>query len=548
MLARTIGRAAAVAGFILSGGLAWAQTDQKPADMDALRRGVAQGAAFCKANLGSAPPDLKLGEVEEFCTCMGVHEFAMTDMTNEAKTSLRPRQQQMCVEIVRKQGTTPAPAPAQAVPPSPPPAAPAPAEPPAVSAPAPAAAQPPAVERIEQWTLNTNITGAPVAYARASDSNILAAIMMYCRAKDSIGLRVVYKGAHEKQLSLNQAGDVTEFNTDKNGLVSQKAWADFLKEWLESEKYFTPARRKQPGYSGGMMISAGTRDSGSISLDGLGDARKRLLAMCADAIGKGAPEGNYITTGLAAFDTEVLVGSAPPGTPASVAVVAPRAEAEPARPVARRPGALPFEGTWRLRAEEACGSNMGMTITKDAIFQGAPGNVSVSKIIAVKRLNEMAYRLTIQEAEKQRSGRTTVHIGIENGDAITGDGPIFPGHSVEYLRCPDRAPSGAAAVAPRAPAREPKAAPNCSATFERTYAALRRKETDLAGQTGALMQNTPRFFWDFCPITRQSLAVWKQIVAAVNACPSHPRAAGIKSEATARVAKRQQELQRPRCM
>ena len=95
---------------------------------------------------------------------------------------------------------------------------------------------------------------------------------------------------------------------------------------------------------------------------------------------------------------------------------------------------------------------------------------------------------------------------------------------------------------------KPKATPDCAAAFERNYGALRRKELDLAGQTGAVMQTQPRFFWDFCPITRQEIAVAKQILAAANACPSHRNAAGIKSQALAKLAKRQAELQRPRCM
>lgn len=465
-----------------------AQASAPPADTDAPRRGVAQGAALCKANLGSAPPDLKLGEVEEFCTCMGVHEFAMSDMTNEAKASLRPRQQQMCVEIVRKQGAAPAPATTPAAPSSPPPAPPVTAEQPAASVPAPvAASQPPAVERIEHWTLNTNITGAPVAYARATDSNILAGIMMYCRAKDSIGLRVLYKdGAHAKQLSLNMAGDITELDTDKNGLVSQKAWADFLRDRLETEKYFTPERRKQPGYSGEMLISAGKRDSGMIGLDGLGDARKRLLAMCATEIAKGAPEGNYITTGLAAFATEVLVGSAPPGTPSSVAVVAPRAP-ETAQPVARRPGMLPFEGEWRQSTHDTC--EYAQTVSRKSIVERRPGATDTFKVLGVKQLSDTAFNLTVRVHDTLGHGTPTrnqvLRLAMKGENAMSGTGPYFDGGTVEFLRCPDRAPSAATAVAPRVSAPKPKAAPNCTLTEAQIEAQFTRESQQLRARVTA---------------------------------------------------------------
>lgn len=83
---------------------------------------AAEGAAFCKANLAAAPPGLMLGEVEPFCTCMGVQESAMFrgDMTDAAKASLRPQLQQMCVAIVRNQGQAAAPAAPPATPPAPP--------------------------------------------------------------------------------------------------------------------------------------------------------------------------------------------------------------------------------------------------------------------------------------------------------------------------------------------------------------------------------------------------------------------------------------------
>lgn len=359
-LSREIGRVEKFCGIEATAALSappatQAQAPAPSAETDALRRGVVQGAAICKANLASAPADLKLGEVEEFCTCMGVHEFAMSEMTNEAKASLRPRQQQMCVEIVRKQGTAPAPATTPAAPPSPPPAPSVAAEQPAANAPAPAAAQ----------------------------------------------------------------------------------------------------------------------------------------------------------------------------------------------PMARRPGAFPFEGTWRLRAEEACGSNMGMTITKDAIYQGAAGTLSVSKIIAVKRRNEMTYSLTIQEPDKQRSGRTTVHIGMENGDAITGDGPIFDGHSVEYLRCPDRLPAGATAVAPSTPAREPKPAPRCNISEAQIRADWNRLDQQLRArvnaefmQTGALSKSTA------CQDMRRLNAFHQATIKKSNACEGAASRSGIIGELRAQITKNNAAIRR----
>lgn len=521
MLARTISRAAAAAGFILSGAVAWAQTDPKPAIPEALR----QGAALCKANLGSAPPDLKLGEVEEFCTCMGVNEYAMQDMTNEAKASLRPRQQQMCMEIVRKQGETPARA--QASTPSLPQAAPAPAEQPAASPPAPAAAsQPPAVERFEQWTINTNITGAPVAYARATNSDAVAAFIMYCRARDSIGLRVRYKsGSIEKLVGLNMAGDVTEFDTDKNGLVPQKSWADFVKYWLENEKHFTPERRKQPDYSGVIELSTGTRDNGQINLDGLGDTRKRLLTICADAIAKGAPEGNYITTGLAAFDTEILVGSAPNGTPASVAVVAPRSPIESAQPAARRPGMLPFEGEWRQVTNDTCEGSQ--TITRKTIVERPTGSVDSYKVLGFKQFSDTAFNLTVRVHDTLGHGTPTrnqvLRLTMKGENAMSGTGPYYDGQTVEFLRCPDRLPAGASAAAPSAPVGAPKATPRCNvseaqieAQFTREAAALReRVKAEFMG-TGNLSNRTA------CANMRRMNAFHQDVIKRVNACEALP--------------------------
>jgi len=546
MLARTIGRAAVAVGFILSGAMAWAQADPKPADTDALRRGVTQGAALCKANLASAPPDLKLGEVEEFCTCMGVHELAMSDMTNEAKASLRPRQQQMCVEIIRKQGQAPAPAAAPAAPPSPPPAAPVIAEQPAGNPPAAAAAAlPPPVEKIEQWTINTNITGAPVAYARATGSDSVAAIMMYCRAKDAIGLRVRYKGgSHEKKLGLNMAGDVTELDTDKNGVVSQKASADFVKDWLESEKHFTPERRKQPDYSGGIELFTGNRDAGTINLDGLGDTRKRLLERCADAIAKGAPEGNYITTGLAAFDTEVLVGSAPNGTPSSVAVVAPSA---PAEPVARRPGTLPFEGEWRQSTNDTCQGSQ--TITRNAMVERPTGSVATYKVLSVKQLSDTAFNLTVRVHDVTGRGNPTrnqvLRLNMKGDNAMAGTGPYYDGQTVEFLRCPDRAPSGAAATVPRAPAPEPKAAPRCNISeaqirfdWNRLDQQLRVRIRAEFMQTGALSNATA------CQDMRRLNAFHQATIKKSNACEGAASRSGIIAELRAQITKNNAAIRR----
>lgn len=116
-------------------GIAAAAQTPAPAAVELPRAGAIEGAAFCKANLASAPPGLMLGEVEQFCTCMGVQETAMFrgDMTDAAKASLRPQLQQMCVAIVRNQAQSPGQAAAPAVPSATPPA------PPVAAQPAPAA-------------------------------------------------------------------------------------------------------------------------------------------------------------------------------------------------------------------------------------------------------------------------------------------------------------------------------------------------------------------------------------------------------------------------
>ncbi|MCP4563283.1 MAG: hypothetical protein GY873_33400 [Bosea sp.] len=277
---------------------------------------AAEGAAFCKANLAAAPPGLMLGEVEAFCTCMGVQESAMFrgDMTDAAKASLRPQLQQMCVAIVRNQAQVPGQAAVPATSPSPPPA-------------------------------------------------------------------------------------------------------------------------------------------------------------------------------------------------------------ESAEPVVRRPGMLPFEGTWRLRAEEVCGSPMGMTITKAAIIQGATGNAETSEIIAVKRVNEMSYRLTIRDLDGRsgRRARKTVYIGIENGNAITGDGPIFPGHSVQYLRCPDQAPAGAVPVRPQPkPAAPALGEAECRALLKRTGDALMPRMQQLV----PLLNNVSSPA-QFCNASRQTVAFHNEVKRRIAACSAH---------------------------
>jgi hypothetical protein len=427
MVGRTIGRFGLLllAGCLFAASAVTAQTSPSPGPDD-LRRKVTEGTEFCRNTLASAPPDIKIGEVEEFCACMGVQEAAMGEMAEAGKVSLRPQLQQMCVGTLRSRQGQGAASPAPAVTP----AAPAGSQTPApIAAPeaasSAAAAATPAVEKIEQWTINTNIAGAPIAYVRAMDAPAVEAFTMYCRAKDAIGLRVKFKsGFGEKEISFPMAGWEIPLVIGSNGLVTQGSWAEFVKTWLDEEKN-TRADRKLPDYSGVRDFTVKQRLSGKANLDGLTATRERMRSLCADAIAKGVAAGNYLTTGLAAFDPEVLVGAAPSGTPVGVLAVAPRA-----------PGAEP----------------------------------------------------------------------------------------------------------------KPKATPDCAAAFERNYAALRRKELDLAGQTGAVMQTQPRFFWDFCPITRQEIAVAKQILAAANACPSHRNAAGIKSQALAKLAKRQAELQRPRCM
>lgn len=114
------------AAMLLASSVALAQAPVETDPSEVLRRGTAEGAAYCKANLASAPGDLKVGEIEAFCSCMGVNEYAMKSMDDATKAMLRPRQQQTCIASLRKDA-----APAQAAVPSPLPAVAAPAPVPA---------------------------------------------------------------------------------------------------------------------------------------------------------------------------------------------------------------------------------------------------------------------------------------------------------------------------------------------------------------------------------------------------------------------------------
>jgi hypothetical protein len=122
-----------------------ANAQQHDAQREAAFAKIAAGAEFCRRNLQSAPPDVKLGEVDQFCRCMGVQEAALSEggLQEEAKASMRPQLQQMCVSIIRKQAagepnqatvlpkSEPAtPLPSAAVPVSPPSVAPQPTVPP----------------------------------------------------------------------------------------------------------------------------------------------------------------------------------------------------------------------------------------------------------------------------------------------------------------------------------------------------------------------------------------------------------------------------------
>lgn len=334
MVGRTIGRFGLLllAGCLFTASAVTAQTSPSPGPDD-LRRKVTEGVEFCRKTLASAPPDIKIGEVEEFCACMGVQEAAMGEMAEAGKASLRPQLQQMCVGTLRGRQGQGAASPAPAAPPAPAAGSQTPvpiAAPEAASS--AAAAATPAVEKIEQWTINTNIAGAPIAYVRAMDAPAVEAFTMYCRAKDAIGLRVKFKsGFGEKEISFPMAGWEIPLVIGSNGLVTQGSWAEFVKAWLDDEKN-TRADRKLPDYSGVRDFTVKQRISGKANLDGLTATRERMRSLCADAIAKGVAAGNYLTTGLAAFDPEVLVGAAPSGAPAGVPVVAPRGPAVEAKP------------------------------------------------------------------------------------------------------------------------------------------------------------------------------------------------------------------------
>jgi len=440
MVGRTIGRFGLLllAGCLFAASAVTAQTSQSPG-ADDLRRKVTEGTEFCRKTLASAPPDIKIGEVEEFCACMGVQEAAMGEMAEAGKASLRPQLQQMCVGTLRSRQGLGTASPAPAVMPAAPGssgATPGSAEPPRTAPPAAAA-----ITRFEAWSLTTNRAGASIAYIRTAPfqdvpsakapqpAPAVDAFIMYCRAKDAIGLRALAKpGLRLDRVEFAIGGWGTIVKLGANGVANPKDWTQLVKDLAEADKHNPPPDQRQnfdPYIEFQLSRQQNGPPGGRVNVDGIGAARVRLRTLCADAAATGGPIGNFDTTGIEGFPEEAIVPAAPNRTPVGVPAIAPRASAVEAKP---------------------------------------------------------------------------------------------------------------------------KAAPDCAAAFERNYAALRRKELDLAGQTGAVMQTQPRFFWDFCPITRQEIAVAKQILAAANACPSHRNAAAIKSQALAKLAKRQAELQRPRCM
>lgn len=103
--ARKFAILAALAALIAFGNPAAAQ--QQDAQRDAAFAKIAAGAEFCRRNLQSAPPDVKLGEVDAFCRCMGIHEaaFEMGGVKEEDRPAMRPALQQMCVGMIRKPAT-----------------------------------------------------------------------------------------------------------------------------------------------------------------------------------------------------------------------------------------------------------------------------------------------------------------------------------------------------------------------------------------------------------------------------------------------------------
>jgi hypothetical protein len=96
---------AALPTLIAFGNAAVAQ--QQDAQRDAAFAKIAAGAEFCRKNLQSAPRDVKLGEVDAFCRCMGIHEaaFDMGGVKEEDRPAMRPALQQMCVGMIRQQLT-----------------------------------------------------------------------------------------------------------------------------------------------------------------------------------------------------------------------------------------------------------------------------------------------------------------------------------------------------------------------------------------------------------------------------------------------------------
>ncbi|HEV7259493.1 MAG TPA: hypothetical protein VGN82_17055 [Bosea sp. (in: a-proteobacteria)] len=321
------------------------------AETEALRRGAAEGAAYCKANITTAPGDLAISEIEAFCSCMGVNEFAMTSMDDATKAMLRPRQQQACVAEIRK-----GPAPSQAAP-----TAPVLPETARVVPTPPASAS---TEQVEAWTLTRNRAGAPIAYVRATpvkdppsgggaDRPLpVDAFLMFCRAPDTIGFRVLFKpGNRENGIAMTlSAGNATEAKLDRHGVATQQAWASLVQDWEEGERHTPADVRTSPdfnpstdfGFIRGQGSKAAYHIAGNVVLEGLGAARTRLRSQCATAVANGAPVGNFDTTGIDGFADEnvVLPASVTAGAPPKTGLAKIHSEAECRQLVARTANAV----------------------------------------------------------------------------------------------------------------------------------------------------------------------------------------------------------------
>lgn len=547
-----------VAGGLLASSVVWAQTPPGPAK-DELRQKIAEGAEACRKTLGSAPPEVKLGEIEDFCTCMGVQEAAMSEMAGADRTALRPQLQQMCVGIIRKNVQNPA---------SPPASQPASSPPPAAPSVVPSVAEIPRNPFFGLWAESErDCTAASTNEIPDSGNFVFIGEKTHYDRFDRCRITGTQGGGQERNYSLSCYGEgeakkiasrVTYTLSGSGGLLRQAGAAPASRLMICSRR--APGWVREVGRSLFNVVESDAASSASVASSSPAVATK-ILSWTLTANGAGAPVA-YVRT--VPDQMAIRAGYAPTPPIVDALMMYCRAKDSIGLRTILKPGAresriainfagdafplaldrqgLAAQKDWAAVAKEWEGIQKGITEADRQRPDYAPHveilygkGYQIGGNIDLDGMPQARDRLRAQCAEAIASG---VPAGNYRTSGIDGFG-----EDVVAVSAPTGVLPGSSAVIPK-----PKAAPDCSAAFERSYSALRRKELDLAGQTGAVMQTQPRFFWNFCPIVQQEIAAAKQIIAAANACPSHRRAASIKAEATTKLAKRQRELARPKCM